>query len=299
MTGDEKGSDSGREIRSMDHKIKILIVEDSPNINLMYDRGLPGAVFEKRFATNGQDGLSLFKEWGPEIMILDVMLPLLSGYTLLKIIRRQIKDDATAVIISTSLSGKDDVAALVQLGIQGYIVKPFVMKKIGGQILQYFAGINPARAQNALFVYNGVIENLIQSSTGTKISGREDEDEKMMHCLPDFTEEEFTGSMTVEDFFRVFEKDRYNVTFSSEKNTLARMNELLQLPNLYEMILEKKTSIKIPPGLNKLLTDWQPYRNADYVRLTVTSKRRIRIANRLLLQALYPDLLPPMKSAST
>lgn len=279
-------------------KIKILIIEDSPNINLLYMRGLPDAVFEKRFATNGQEGLSIYQEWRPEIIILDVMLPVLSGYTLLKTIRLQLKDNATAVIVSTSLSGKDDVTSLVRLGVQGYIVKPFVMKKIGGQILQYFEKVQPVKARKALAAYEAIIETLVISSVATNRPGKEEnEDDHLMKWIPDFAAEDFSGPLTIENFCKALEEDQYDITLSTENHTLDRINELIQIPNLYEKMRGKKNLAGLSPELKKLLAEWQTYRNADYARMTVTARKKIRILNRLLLQAVYPDRLPAMRRA--
>lgn len=280
-------------------RIKILIIEDSPNINLLYERGLPDTLFEKRFATNGKDGLMIYHQWQPDIIVLDVMLPVVSGFMLLKTIRLKIRDTATTVIISTSLSGKEDVTSLVRLGIQGYIVKPFAMRKIGGQILQYFEKVQPDRARKALTAYDETIATLIKSPADFKNPEKDTGDDKWLQLQPDFFIEEFTGSLTVEGFCRVIEQDHYDLTLQSEDNTLARINEMLQIPDLYEKIRKTKHSAVIPAELKKLLTDWHTYRNADYARMTITAQKKIRILNRLLLQAVYPGQLPGMSGRST
>ena len=145
-------------------KIKILIVEDSANINLLYNRGLPDVIFEKRFAQNGRDALTIYQEWGPDIIVLDVMLPVVSGYAVLKKIRQTVGDLLTTIIMSTSLSKKDDVTTMMKQGIQGYIVKPFSIRDIGGRILRYYEKVEPERASAALVLYEKFLQDLVRTA---------------------------------------------------------------------------------------------------------------------------------------
>ena len=144
-------------------RIKILLVEDSPNINLLYKRGLPDMIFIKSFASNGHDALVTYHEWHPDIIILDVMLPVMSGYSVLKDIRNKFLDKTTTIIMSTSLSKKEDVTLMLKQGVQGYIIKPFSIRDIGGKILKYFEKIDPVRAADALALLDQHLENLIKA----------------------------------------------------------------------------------------------------------------------------------------
>lgn len=144
--------------------IKILIVEDSPNINILYNRGLPDALFEKRFAHNGQEAMVLYHQWYPDIIILDIMLPVMTGYSVLKEIRNTLKDTSTTIIMSTSLSKKEDVMSMMKLGIQGYIVKPFGVREIGARILAYYKKIDLPRAQSALSRLDKALDEAIHAS---------------------------------------------------------------------------------------------------------------------------------------
>jgi DNA-binding response OmpR family regulator len=160
--GEKKMEDP--QVNAVGEKIKILVVEDSPNINLLYGRGLPDIIFEKRFAPNGHDALVIYKDWLPDIIILDVMLPVMTGYSVLKEIRNTFKDKSTTIIMSTSLSKKEDVTSMMKLGIQGYIVKPFGVREIGGRILKYYEKIDPARAAAAFVFYEKFLEELIRAT---------------------------------------------------------------------------------------------------------------------------------------
>ncbi len=118
--------------------LKILIAEDDKIACMLYDRALNNDVFEKRFAGNGEEVLELYQSWRPQIMLLDIMMPFQSGYAVLKTIRQEENDQSTAIIMASSLSRADDIKACLQLGIQGYLVKPLDFKEVQAKILSYF-----------------------------------------------------------------------------------------------------------------------------------------------------------------
>ena len=133
----------------MADKIKTLIIEDSKPIQVIYNAGLSDSVFEKRFEKDGNEALETYQTWQPDIMVLDIMIPGMSGYSLLKEIREEKKDATTTVIVASSLSERDTVVGILKLGVQGYLVKPFTHKEIAHKILECYKKINPDRAEAA------------------------------------------------------------------------------------------------------------------------------------------------------
>lgn len=123
-------------------KLKILLVDDSKVVMQVYKETLSDDLYEKRFAMNGEDALNYFKTWRPDIILLDIVLPVATGYSALKEIRRIEEDTGvrrTAVIMVTSLADKSDISDCARLGIQGYIVKPFQASDLVKKIEQYYA----------------------------------------------------------------------------------------------------------------------------------------------------------------
>lgn len=125
-----------------DNKLKILIADDDKDIQLLYEEGLPSDRYEKRIVGNGNDVLKLYKSWHPDIIVLDITMPIMSGYQALGKIKElestgDIKKRAV-IIMATAMSDEDDIMDCIKLGIHGYIVKPFSYKKISNQILDYF-----------------------------------------------------------------------------------------------------------------------------------------------------------------
>ncbi|MBI5750203.1 MAG: response regulator [Nitrospinae bacterium] len=94
-----------------------------------------------RLYSNGSDAIELYKSWSPDIIILDIMMPIMSGYEALKKIRemeKSRKEKSTTIIMVTAMSSKDDILDCANLGIQGYIIKPFKHTEISSQILSYY-----------------------------------------------------------------------------------------------------------------------------------------------------------------
>lgn len=130
-------------------RLKILVVEDSMVFQEFFKEVLADEIFEKRFSDDGEDGLKVYGSWKPDIILLDMVLPAMSGRAVLQEIRQSRSDVTTAVIVQTTLAGRKDVMACVELGIQGYIVKPPDPDEIVGKILACYGQSDPKRAKVA------------------------------------------------------------------------------------------------------------------------------------------------------
>jgi DNA-binding response OmpR family regulator len=122
------------------NRIKTLIVEDDRNIVDLYDTGLDENEFDKRYAYNGEEALDIYQVWRPEIILLDILLPVMTGFAVLKEIRKTHLDEKTTIIMSSSLNDSSDIRDCMKLGIQGYIIKPFKLEDLGKRILMYHQG---------------------------------------------------------------------------------------------------------------------------------------------------------------
>jgi DNA-binding response OmpR family regulator len=77
------------------------------------------------------------------VIILDLMLPVVSGYNVLKEIRANLGDKETPILIASSLSKKDDILSCAKFSIQGYLTKPINWKEIGPKVLDCFQKAYP------------------------------------------------------------------------------------------------------------------------------------------------------------
>ena len=122
-------------------KIKILLADDIRSTLKFYDKVLGDQFFEKKFAQDGIQVYECYKAWNPDIIVLDMMMPVLDGYQTLKKIRgnSEFQGDTVTIIMATSQKAKTDVVKCAALGIQGYIVKPFKLTEFEDQILNSYA----------------------------------------------------------------------------------------------------------------------------------------------------------------
>lgn len=110
---------------------KVLIVEDEANIAELLHLYLEKEGFETKVANDGGKGVELFRSFQPDLVLLDIMLPTMDGWTVLKKIREQ---DATPVIMLTAKGETNDRVAGLEQGADDYIVKPFEMKEVLARI---------------------------------------------------------------------------------------------------------------------------------------------------------------------
>lgn len=122
----------------MAEKLKILIAEDEEVTRQLVQIAFKDEEqFEARVVSDGEQALAVFKEWQPDIVLLDIVMPHMNGFTALKTIRQTLHDTATTVIMVSSVSDKQDIVACVKLGIQGYVLKPFEVKNLAGTVVGY------------------------------------------------------------------------------------------------------------------------------------------------------------------
>jgi len=133
--------------REIPEKLKLLVVEDDKISLKQYEKRTSDRIFQKEYAEDGEIAIQRYREWGPDIILLDLMLPNRSGYSLLKEIRAN--DPLTTIIIISSLNSKEDILDCVKMGIQGYMVKPVNFSALNMKILEYYERTNPEKAKIA------------------------------------------------------------------------------------------------------------------------------------------------------
>ena len=110
---------------------KVLIVEDDSNIAELLHLYLEKEGFETQVARDGGKGVELFRSFRPALVLLDIMLPIMDGWTVLKKIR---EEDKTPVIMLTAKGETEDKVSGLEMGADDYITKPFEMKEVLARI---------------------------------------------------------------------------------------------------------------------------------------------------------------------
>src|SRR5437588_1151213 len=110
----------------------ILVIEDEPGIVDFVERGLKGHGFEVRSALDGETGLERALDPEVELLVLDLMLPRLSGNEILR--RLQVVRPALPVIVLTAKGELEDRIAGLDAGATDYLVKPFSVAELAARI---------------------------------------------------------------------------------------------------------------------------------------------------------------------
>ena len=113
---------------------KILIADDEPNIVVSLEFLMKQKGYDVKVVTNGEDALRAVGEFGPELILLDVMMPHLSGYDVCQKVREN-PAWAGIRIIMLSAKGRDvEVNKGMAVGADAYVTKPFSTKDLIAQV---------------------------------------------------------------------------------------------------------------------------------------------------------------------
>lgn len=152
----------------------VLLVEDDPNLGMLLQEYLTHKDFHVVLKRNGEEGLLAYRKGSFDIILLDVMMPKMDGFTVAEEIR---KDDAeTPIIFLTAKSLKEDKIKGLTIGADDYITKPFSMevlelkinailrrvekKEVAAAQDEYVAGHTTLDYKNQRLIFNEQITKL-------------------------------------------------------------------------------------------------------------------------------------------
>lgn len=129
----------------MAKKPSLLIVEDDPLLVRMYQDKFIQEGHKVEVASNGEEGLAKIREARPDVILLDIMMPKMNGYTMLSRLKADPEIKNIPVIMLTNLSGEELALKGLEMGAVGYIVKgdfppEVVVKKVKEVITAYTRG---------------------------------------------------------------------------------------------------------------------------------------------------------------
>jgi phosphoserine phosphatase RsbU/P len=109
----------------MEHRPKILIVDDEPfNLDTL-EQELDDLGYDAIPAANGQDALEVVSNNAPDMVLLDIMMPVMDGFEVLRRLKTEPEWRDIPVVIVSALSDMDSVVRGIQLGADDYLAKPF------------------------------------------------------------------------------------------------------------------------------------------------------------------------------
>ena len=113
---------------------KIFIIEDEPSIIQLVQHNLEKEGFIVSSSTNGNNGLKELKKFEPHLLLLDWMLPDLSGVEICKNIRKDIKLKSLPIIMLTAKGEEEDKIKGLDSGVDDYLTKPFSFNELLARI---------------------------------------------------------------------------------------------------------------------------------------------------------------------
>lgn len=118
--------------------VKILLIDDNEDIRNLVTLVVENAGFKVYSAFDGEDGLQKTIELNPDLILLDSMMPRMSGVEFLEQIRKNkdSKINSIPVIMLTSRSSVEDIDLAIDFGATSYVVKPFRPEKLVEKILK-------------------------------------------------------------------------------------------------------------------------------------------------------------------
>ena len=114
----------------MGEKLKILLVDDEPGIVKMVSKRLEVEGFEVGTAMDGEQALLQIQNFGPDLIVLDVMLPKINGYEVCRRLKEDGRYKHIPIVLFTAKTGPRNEAMGLDQGADAYIRKPFRAKEL-------------------------------------------------------------------------------------------------------------------------------------------------------------------------
>ncbi len=122
----------GRPARGSTPEARLLVVDDEPNIRELLSASLRFAGFEVETAADGQQALALAETYRPDLLVLDVMMPGLDGFGVVRRMRQAGR--RTPVVFLTARDAAEDKISGLTLGGDDYVTKPFSLDEVLARI---------------------------------------------------------------------------------------------------------------------------------------------------------------------
>lgn len=164
-------------------KITVLLVEDEQTLAMIIKDTLEGEEFVIHTACDGEEGLRLFYDLRPDVLVADVMMPRMDGFEMVRRLRRT--DRRTPVLFLSARSAISDVVEGFELGANDYLKKPFGMQELIVRIKALLgraatfgepaASVAPARFEVGLYLFTPATQRLAAGGVEQELSHRESE----------------------------------------------------------------------------------------------------------------------------
>lgn len=164
----------------MKNKIKVLLVEDETTLAMIIKDTLEEGEFIIHTATDGEEGLRMFFDIRPDVLVADVMMPRMDGFEMVRRIRQT--DKQTPVLFLTARSAINDVVVGFELGANDYLKKPFGMqeliiriKALAGKAFTFTEEKQVTQFEIGNYLFDSIAQTLAHAGIKQELSHRESE----------------------------------------------------------------------------------------------------------------------------
>jgi CheY-like chemotaxis protein len=119
-------------MEEMDGSPSVLVVDDEPQVAWVLRFSLEHEGFHTYTASNGLEALEEVEKHHPTVMLLDLMMPEMDGWTVIEKLRKLPIDHRPRVVVVSALAGPEEKAKATELGVDAFVPKPFDVEELIG-----------------------------------------------------------------------------------------------------------------------------------------------------------------------
>lgn len=123
---------------------RILVVDDDPNSRKIVELMLLSQGFALSFAENGQDAVDKAQQDLPDLILMDVLMPVLNGHEATKQLKLDARTKRIPIIALTALAFESDRREALSAGCDGYLSKPFTRRDLLATVRNFLPDISPS-----------------------------------------------------------------------------------------------------------------------------------------------------------
>jgi two-component system OmpR family response regulator len=146
---------TGRDSSSRTPEARVLVVDDETSIADLLATGLRFVGFDVRTAGSGLEALTLVRDWRPELIVLDVMMPDVDGFEVTRRLRGEGRQ--TPVLFLTARDALEDKVAGLTIGGDDYVTKPFSLEEVVARVRALLRRNAPSDIDDGLLRYADVV----------------------------------------------------------------------------------------------------------------------------------------------
>lgn len=266
--------------------LTLLYVEDDPDIRAELTQFLRRRVGTLHVATNGQEGLDAWRLHQPDVVVTDIMMPMMDGLEMSGTIKRE--NSATPIILTTAFNETDYFLKAIQLGIDSYVLKPVSPDLLQAKLGEIAKMLNQSRElaekngqmktllkELQLYYDAAERENQIVTSLMDRTIHNENLVDPLLHswCAPATT---FSGDLVAAQ--RAPNGDLYLILADATGHGLASAINLLPLTRIFYQMAKKEFSLSaMLREMNGAIRD-----QSTSDRFVTATLVRVDVSNRIL-----------------